>query len=255
MNERQRQILDIIQTEGFMSVQDLCGRIFASPATIRRDLNVLAENNSIHRIFGGAVPISGNDQEVPYNIRLYRSNLEKSAIAQTAVKFIKNASTIILDSSTTCMYLARLLDNFENLSVLTNGTDSLSVLTHVPKVKTIATGGIVAKGYEFRGALTRHSIERYNADLFFLSCCSISTENGVSYTDEENASIKQLMAKRAKKKIMLCDSSKFDQASFFCAFSLDEFDYFVCDTAPQNPALREAMGDRLICADGTHLQK
>jgi len=254
MNERQKQILDIIQTEGFVSVQALCGRIFASPATIRRDLSVLVENNSIHRIFGGAVPISGNDQEVPYNIRLYRSNEEKSAIAQTAMQFIRNASTIILDSSTTCSYLAQQLEKFENLSVLTNGTDSLSILTRVPKVKVIATGGQVVKGYEFRGSLTRHSIERYNADLFFLSCCSLSAENGLTYTDEENASIKQLMAKRAQKKILLCDSSKFDQSSFFCAFTLDEFDHFVCDTAPKNPALREAMGDRLICSDGSHLK-
>lgn len=253
LNERQRQILEIIEQRKFVTVHDLCGCIFSSPATIRRDLCVLEENKSIQRVYGGAIPVSGNDQEIPRDVRLYRNNYEKNCIAQTAVKLINNASTIILDSSTTCTYLVRQLDQFEKLSVLTNGTDSLGLLTHMPNIRTIATGGVVTNGYEFRGALTRHSIERYNADLFFLSCSSISVEQGVTFTDEDNANIKQLMAKRAQKKILLCDSSKFEISHFFRAFTLDEFDYIITDTAPKSSALRDMMGDRLICADDSHL--
>jgi DeoR/GlpR family transcriptional regulator of sugar metabolism len=253
LNERQRQILDIVCRDKFVTVQGLCGLIFASPATIRRDLCVLEENKSIKRVYGGAIPISGNDQEIPHDIRLYRNIAEKKSIAQTAVKLVSNASTIILDSSTTCTYLVRQLDQFKDLSVLTNGMDSLALLTNMSGIKTIATGGIITSGYELRGAFTQASIERYSADLFFLSCCSVSVETGVTFTDEDNASIKQLMAKHARKKVLLCDSSKFNRSHFFRAFSLDEFDYIITDTAPKNKELRDAMGEHLICADDSHI--
>ena len=253
LNDRQKQIMEIVNQKRFVTVHELCGEIFASPATIRRDLCFLEESNSVQRVHGGAIPISGNAQEMPYNVRINRNNVEKKSIAQTAAQLISNASTITLDSSTTCTYLVRLMDKFENLSVVTNGIDSLALLMHNPNIKTISTGGIVTKGYEYRGAITRHSIERYNADLFFLSCCSVSAENGVSFTDEDNANIKQLMAKHARKKVLLCDSSKFEISHFFRAFTFDEFDHIITDTVPQNKLLRDMMGDRLICADNSHL--
>lgn len=252
LNERQRQILNIINTEQFATVEMLCGRIFASPATIRRDLSVLEGKKAIKRTWGGAMPVVGSNQEIPHDIRLYRNSVQKMAIAETALRFISNSSTIMLDSSTTCAYLAQRLGTFSDLSVFTNGLDALSVLTHLPSVKTIIAGGTVTKGYEMRGSLTMRSVESYNADLLFLSCCSVSTQSGVTFTDEDNASIKQRMAQHAEKRILLCDSSKFDQSSFYKAFSLRDFDYIVCDTAPQNEELRRQMGDRLICSDGSH---
>ena len=252
LNERQQQILTIINQDQFVTVNDLCKRLFSSPATIRRDLNVLESFHSIQRVFGGAVPINGSAQDSPVSVRQRRNNSEKIAIARAALRFISNASTIILDASTTTSYIAPQLGAFENLTVLTNSISVLSSLTNIPKVTTIVTGGVVSNVSQLRGPLARHSIEQYNADLCFMSCGAISVEDGVSYTNEESANIRQLMAKHAKKKILLCDSSKFNRSYFFRAFSADDFDHIICDTAPQNPALRDLMGDRLICIDGSH---
>ena len=253
LNERQRQMLDIVNREKYVTVQDLCNQLYSSPATTRRDLNILEKNRSVQRVCGGAIPIYGNGQEVPYDVRVYHNNAEKRKIAQTAAKLINEASTLIIDSSTTCTYLVHQLSSFKNLTVLTNGAESLVQLIHMSNITTIATGGIVTSSYEFRGAITRNSIERYNAELFFLSCSSISVENGVTFTNEENASIKQLMAKHAQRKILLCDSSKFDISHFCRAFAFSDFDYVITDTVPKNPKLRDAIGPRLICADDTHV--
>ena len=253
LNERQLQILSIINEKQFVTVQALCGQIFASPATIRRDLCILEENESIIRTWGGAIPIIGSNQEIPHDIRLYRNSQLKTAIAKKALTLINNSSTIFLDSSTTCAFLAQRLGAFENLTVMTNGLDSQSILLHIPSVKTIVSGGVITKGYEMRGPLTQHSIECYRADLFFLSCCAISVDAGVTFTDEENAAIKQRMAKNAKKKILLCDSTKFDISNFCKSFDFTDFDHIVCDTAPKNKALRNAIGSRLLCADDSHL--
>ena len=251
-NELQQQILTIINQDQFVTVNDLCKRLFSSPATIRRDLHVLESFHSIQRVFGGAVPINGSAQDSPVSVRLRRNNAEKMAIAKVARRFISNTSTIILDSSTTTSYIAQQLDDFENLTVLTNSIAILSILTNMPKVKTIVTGGIISNGSQLRGPLARHSIEQFNADLCFMSCGTMSVENGISYTNEESANIRQLMAKHAKKKILLCDSSKFDRSYFFRAFSVEDFDHIVCDTAPQNKKLRDLMSDRLICVDESH---
>lgn len=252
LNERQHQILTIINQEQFISVNDLCERLFASPATIRRDLHVLEASHSIQRVFGGAVPIIGNAQDSPIANRQRRNNKEKMTIARIARQFVHNGATILLDASTTTCYVAQQLEAFENLTVLTNSLDNIAVLTNMPRVTTIVTGGIISNGSQLRGALTRYSIEQYNADLCFMSCGTVSAENGVTYTNEDSANVRRLMAKHAKKKILLCDSSKFDRSYFFRALSIEDFDHIVCDIAPQNKALRDLMGERLICADGSH---
>ena len=57
-NDRERLIAEMVQTRGFVSFQELDQRLEVSPATIRRDLDRLAEQGLVRRVRGGARLVS-----------------------------------------------------------------------------------------------------------------------------------------------------------------------------------------------------
>ena len=54
-NERQQQILNILQQANYASVDQLVQMTYSSPPTIRRDLNYLEEQGYVTRNHGGAM--------------------------------------------------------------------------------------------------------------------------------------------------------------------------------------------------------
>lgn len=68
--ERKQQIIEFMRKNNKVAtVKQLCKELFASGATIRRDLKELEENKLIHRTHGGAVLVEGSSTEVPIAFR------------------------------------------------------------------------------------------------------------------------------------------------------------------------------------------
>ena len=54
-NEREREIINILKDEnGFITVKELCKKLFASESSIRRDLTALENRGVVKRTYGGA---------------------------------------------------------------------------------------------------------------------------------------------------------------------------------------------------------
>ena len=58
-------------------------------------------------------------------------------------------------------------------------------------------------------------IDRFNADIAFMSCRGFSIERGVSEASEEEAAVKRRYLANCKKSILLCDLSKMN-VDFLC---------------------------------------
>lgn len=57
--ERQNEILELLKERRTVTVEFLCRRLFASGATVRRDLAEMAQKGLLERVRGGATLISG----------------------------------------------------------------------------------------------------------------------------------------------------------------------------------------------------
>ena len=53
--ERQQDLMRLLQIHKSMTVKELCDALYASPATVRRDLAALERAGLLQRSFGGAV--------------------------------------------------------------------------------------------------------------------------------------------------------------------------------------------------------
>lgn len=245
--ERKKQILELMrQNNRVVTVDQLCSGLFASGATIRRDLKELEESKLIHRTHGGAVLVEGSTSEDPLAFRESQNSMKKQIIADLAVRHVRDGMTVFLDSSSTVNILAKSLDKFNNVKVITNGLKTAMLLSEFKNITVMCTGGALRENSKsLVGLAAKEFISRYNADLAFLSCRGFSVENGASEASEDEYYVKSQYLSNSKKAILMCDTSK---------MNLD----FLCKLAPLSEfyeVITEKKEVTDLCNQYTHLHK
>ena len=90
--ERHSLILKLVEERSIVSVGDLLDLLGASEATIRRDINTLAERGEVKRIRGGAEAVRPRHQPhlvgMPFALSQDISVPQKRAIARAAAELI-----------------------------------------------------------------------------------------------------------------------------------------------------------------------
>lgn len=212
-----------------MTVKTLAKRLFASEATVRRDLNELERKGFIKRLHGGAVLLDSATREVPLYVRQQQNTQAKQSIAEKAAQYIRDGQVIFLDASSTVMHLVKYFKNFENLTIITNGmktAQELSTLHH----KTYCTGGLMLhQSSAYVGDYTVDFIRHFNADLFFFSSRGVSEDGRITDASAEETHVRRIMFEQSRKKIFLYDQSKFGQVYCYNLCSMSQVDICISD--------------------------
>lgn len=247
MNERQDRIYKFINQRGNASVKQLKQEMYASEATIRRDLAHLEQEGLLVRTWGGAFSRSAINNDPPSFVRSNANVKAKNAIAKAALVFLQNNMTLFLASGTTVTKFAGYLHKFQNLTVITNGLDIIGALRNHMSAKVIMPGGELYEHYDFVGGLAENVIEQFNADLFFCSCSGITAE-GFSSFDMARLNIIKKMKKNSAKTILMVDTSKVGIKCAYKGFGFEDVDYVIMENIPNDASLIKALGKKLIIA-------
>ena len=145
IDERQNQILEIIKEKVFVRVDELAARVYASPATIRRDLALLDQAGLIQRLHGGASLIGASAGETSTLVRKQSNVVEKRRIALRALDFIQNGGCYFLDSSTTSEKIVPFLTKKNDITIITNGLETGVQLASIPSCKGYIAGGEIQR--------------------------------------------------------------------------------------------------------------
>ena len=121
-------VISLIKDRETVSVAELSAALDVSESTVRRKLAELEGKGLISRTHGGARMIDTNNSSFTFSLRIHKNAFEKKLIALKAVKLIKEGDVIFLDGSTSTYFLAEYLNEFKNVTVITNGIDTLSFL-------------------------------------------------------------------------------------------------------------------------------
>ena len=229
MKENQeKEILEILQNKEYASIEELSAALFISPSTIRRKLNNLQKKGLITRTHGGAQLNDKNNFFPSFTFRVHQNSFEKKKMALTAIKLIKNGDVIFLDGTTSAFFIAEYLSEFENIRIITNGIDTLSLLSKY-NVNAYSTGGCIQA--ENRSVLVGHCAEEmvanFHADIVFFSAQSVDNNGEIYDCFEEENVIRKVMLKNARTKVFLCDNTKFGKTSPFHLCSLKDVDYII----------------------------
>lgn len=243
--QRQNKILSLLKQYEYLTVKNLCSNIYASEATIRRDIRALAVKKVIKKVHGGITLCSGSNTDIPSLIRFDTNVEKKKHIAQIAARYIKNSATIFIDASSTCAYLASILDRFSDLTIVTNGIHSMNILNKHASTKLFACGGLVTDRSALTGTSAFEFFNQFRADILFMSCGGLSLSAGITEATLAQASVKKTMIKNARQRILLCDSDKMN-GEFFCKIcEFDEIDLLLTDARPPEDIMH-ILGNKIV---------
>lgn len=106
--ERWSKLLELLAVDGKLEVEDAAATVAVSPATIRRDLDELAEQKLLVRTRGGAIA-HGVSYELPLRYKSSRRVSEKQRIASAVADLLGEGDVIGLNGGTTTTEVARAL--------------------------------------------------------------------------------------------------------------------------------------------------
>ncbi len=243
--ERRNAVLKFIKDKGGANVSALSKMLFINEATIRRDLNELARLGLIKRTYGGAVPVSGPDSEIPLFVRETEFKAQKETIGLLAAQFVSDGDTIMLDSSSTTAHIIPGLIPKKGLKIVTNGAKTAILLSQLSGAKIYCTGGMLRENsLSFIGPAAASSIENLHFDSAFFSCRGVSLENGLTDLSEDEAHLRRLMIKHSKRSYLLAVSEKLGSVSFSRISGLESISGIVTEKRP-SPEWRAGLGNKL----------
>ncbi|GAA3871125.1 DeoR/GlpR family DNA-binding transcription regulator [Tessaracoccus defluvii] len=223
---RKAQIVDILTSEGFQTVRYLAKRFEVTEATIRRDLIQLEGMDLVRRTHGGATSVK--QSETPPQFREVLHRAEKAAIGKAMAERVLDGQTILLDSGTTTLEVARHLDH-ERVTVVTG---DLRVGMEIAKKRSLHLvfigGELLPNSYTMWGPTTVQEISNLRVDVAIFGADTV-TEQGLQHSTSYEVEQKRRMRSIAREAFFVADSSKFGREGLFQVFDLSEFTAGISD--------------------------
>ncbi|MGH3859645.1 DeoR/GlpR family DNA-binding transcription regulator [Actinokineospora sp.] len=222
-HERLSAMLELLGQRGRVEIEDLAAGLTVSAATIRRDLDHLADQQLLTRTRGGAV-VNNVSYELPLRYKSGRRAPEKSKIAYSAAGLVAQGDVVGLNGGTTTTEVARALATRGDLSRTTDGrtltvvTNALNIANELAvrqNIKLVVTGGVARpQSFELSGPLAMRVLGDIGLDILFLGVDAFDPDTGAYAHHEGEASINALMVQRATKVVVVADSSKLGRHAF-----------------------------------------
>ncbi len=242
--KRRATILDLLEKQGDISVVNLSRMFNVSEVTIRNDLAKLEDKGLLIRTRGGAIKKVPITYDLSLNQRLNKNKSEKQKIGKRALEYIKNGDTIVIDSGSTTLEVAKNLASFKDIKLITNSLPIADLAADFNGVEVIVPGGILRK--EMRslvGPMAERSLMNYHCDIAFLAVDGIEANDGIYTPVIHEATLCRIMMQVSKQVVVVCDSSKFLRKSFVKIAPITDVDIIITDAgipAAEKARLKES---------------
>ncbi len=215
VDQRHARLRDLIRTDGFLPIAEICRRLGVSEATARRDLASVAAHGHITRTRGGALA-DYNASFASHGERATRARTAKGRIARAALRIFPPKGLVFLDAGTTVQAIARLLldrSTFDRVRIVTN---SLSVATMLGGARGLELHVLGGTFLDRQSALLGRDAVRalgdWHFDAAFLGAEGFNAE-GVTNSHAELAAFQRAVLARASTSFFCLDSSKLGRAT------------------------------------------
>jgi DeoR family fructose operon transcriptional repressor len=233
--ERKRKIIDLLNQNKKVTVAELVHLFNVSSATVRSDLRELNDKGQIIRTHGGAIVETGASFEPDTEQKRDLNLAAKQQIARIAIELVNDGDTVIFDTGTTTLELAKLLGQHRRVTAVTNDFEIARVLEEMSSINVLMLGGEIRKKFHCTvGAAGINMLAQLTVDKVFMGTNSLSISKGASTPNIQQAETKKAMIASAKKVILLCSNNKLGKDSFAHFASLDQIDTLVIDQIDDN---------------------
>lgn len=248
---RRDLILRVVQERGGVSVGALADMLGVSMQTIRRDLDILCERDTLRRVHG-RVELAEDRLNTPFDQRVGTNLVGKRAIAEVAARMIPDGATIFVSIGSTALSVARALHRHVGLTVITNNLSAAMALSEEASNRIILPGGeLRLPDRDFIGEDVVSFFGRYRAEYAIFGTAGVDSGGALLEFHSAEVRISDRMRQNAECSLLVIDSSKFGRLAPSIGASIAEVDHVICDRRPAAPfsEMVEAVKPDIIFAE------
>jgi len=234
--DRRWKVLQHVHEARQASVAELSRHMGVSKTSIRRDLRHLEQMGLVHRIHGGAEPIPQFGNTSAFAVRKLQNVEAKRAIGKAAASLIQPGDTILLDSGTTVLEIARhipreLLNN-GGLTVVTRSLFIAYEFRNLNRVRLVVLGGMYLHDFDvFYGSQVADALQPMGVDTLFIGTDGITAERGLTTDNLLEVGLYPMLVGCCRRVVVVADSSKIGVEQLQTIVSLDDVHSLVMDDA------------------------
>ncbi|EAZ6626328.1 DeoR/GlpR transcriptional regulator, partial [Salmonella enterica subsp. enterica] len=220
--ERRNKIINIVLANGRATISELAKMFNVSTETIRKDVADLSEKKILQKGHGIVLPASSyTENPLPYKIS--KNADAKSKIANYAASLITGKKTIFIDTGTTVLQLANVLNMFEGLTIITNSMMAANALSDSKNELLVTGGELRPRSYSYVGAWTLRALRQSKIDIAFMGCDGFHRD-GPTVGSYRELEAKEIVLENADESILLADTSKISMQGLYCYCSFSDLD-------------------------------
>lgn len=236
--QRREEILRRLHRSGYVTVRQLVLDYGVDSSTIRRDLDTLAELGMVERSHGGAT-LPAEPPEIPYDVKVETNVAQKRAIARAVAEIVPHERSLLMDSGSTTLEVARALRAHRGMTVITNDLRVAAEVANQGDVRLIVLGGEALPAvYTLASERAVDLIREFHVDFAVMGADAVSPE-GITNINSNEVSMKRAMLDAAGQVIVVADSSKFGRPALVRVASLESVDLIVTDDGLPEEAAAE----------------
>lgn len=250
--KRHKQMFEIVQEHGFVTVQDLAEAFNVTPQTVRRDINTLCSKGLVQRHHGG-VGVTYSTENVDYTNRQVLYQAEKRMIARMVAENIPSRASLFINIGTTTEEVAKALHGHERLRVITNNLNVATILRGNENIETLVAGGVVRhRDCGIVGESAIDFIRQFKVDYGIIGISGIDLDGTLLDYDYREVRAAQAIIENARKVFLVADHSKFGRNAMVRMGTLEDIDALFTDFMPPPPLIEELerAGVQLFVANG-----
>jgi DeoR/GlpR family transcriptional regulator of sugar metabolism len=220
-------VLRMLKMNTSASISEIAEACRVSQMTTRRDIQKLVEAGQVIRIPGGARIDHWRGTERSFFERLQNMSLAKRAIGTAAAALVHDSESLVLDSGTTTLYVARELRSRRNVVVFTFSLAVLEELASAEHIRVELTGGVYrSSSHDLIGHSVAKSLTSIFADTVIFGAAAISFTRGVMVHDPD---AQREMLQAGKRRVLVVDSSKIGNEATYRLCGIEECDLILTD--------------------------
>ncbi|WP_155349739.1 DeoR/GlpR family DNA-binding transcription regulator [Acrocarpospora pleiomorpha] len=239
---------------GEVDFASLAREFSVSEMTIRRDVDALEVRGIVRRVTGGVIALARKVAEPPFQARVAEASEEKGHIAEAVVAMLSAGETVVLDSGSTVLAVARAIRGRGlGLTVITPSVLAAVELGDEPDTTVILTGGTLRPGdLSLVGHDAADTFKRYNADTFVMGVAGVHPDRGFSDYHRGESAVKDAAMQASDRVIVAIDRSKLGRSTLVNIAPTTSVDVIVCDAAENDATVRKIrqLGVTVTCVPG-----
>ncbi|KZL19566.1 Glycerol-3-phosphate regulon repressor [Pseudovibrio axinellae] len=232
LSTRQSEIISLVRSRGFASVESLSTQFEVTTQTIRRDINRLSELGLLRRVHGG-VEVPPNRGNITYKARKILNLDAKNAIALSVANYIDDGATLAFSIGTTPEIVAEALEGHEALKIFTNNINvAITALRNTSNEVSITGGRLRHGDLDVLGSNAEAFFRSYKFDIGIFGVAGVDADGTLLDFNEDEAAARQAIMANCRQSFLVVDRSKFGRQAHVRSGSLTDVTKIFCEENP-----------------------